>query len=196
MVALVKAKGYRIQTIESTDESVTVVGVSPTGDQEQATWTLERARKAGYLSNKKYEQEPQAMLYAKAAAEVCRRLAPEVLLGIAYTVEDLDNAPIKTTSERVYSRPSARDVLDAEPAPKTISREARKKLTDAMLAAGVGKKLDEARAWMSDVLGRDVISTEQLTKADEAALYAELAAAPEPADEVDAEQLTIGDDAK
>ncbi|QPK78293.1 hypothetical protein G7Y31_06800 [Corynebacterium lizhenjunii] len=100
MVALLKAKGYRFSTVESTDEVVTVEGVSPRGEQERSSWTIERAKKAGYTTNKKYLTDPQAMLYAKAASEVCRKLAPDVLLGIAYTREELELEPVKMTAVR------------------------------------------------------------------------------------------------
>lgn len=138
MVALLKVKGYRIDPIESSDESVTVVGYSPTGQEVECTWTIERAKKAGYVpeidpdtgkyktngndklaGNMKYLTDPQAMLYAKAAAEVCRKLAPDVLLGIAHSAEDIESepAPVRVTSERVtvaevanHSGPSAAGV--------------------------------------------------------------------------------------
>lgn len=100
MVALLKAKGYRFETVESTDASVTVKGTSPAGEVETSTWNIDRAKKAGYTSNKKYQTDPQAMLYAKAASEVSRRLAPDVLLGIRYTAEDLELEPVKMTARR------------------------------------------------------------------------------------------------
>lgn len=107
MVALVKTKGYLIETVESTDESVTVRGTDPrTGVVETSTWTIERAKKAGYTSNKKYDTDPQGMLYAKSATEVCRKLAPEVLLGIAYSREELElERPIQAVAERVQAGP-------------------------------------------------------------------------------------------
>lgn len=102
MVGLLKAKGYVFETVESTDESVTVRGTSPRGEVEQSTWTIARAKKAGYVSNKKYQTDPQAMLYAKAASEVSRKLAPDVLLGIRYTAEDLElePRPVRATATR------------------------------------------------------------------------------------------------
>lgn len=126
MVALVKTKGYLIETVESTDESVTVRGTDPrTGVAETSTWTIERARKAGYTSNKKYDTDPQGMLYAKSATEVCRKLAPEVLLGIAYSREELElERPIQAVAERVQAGPkrgtaglAERLGVTAEPAP-------------------------------------------------------------------------------
>lgn len=101
MVALLKAKGYKFETVESTDTTVTVRGTSPAGEVETSTWTIDRAKKAGYTSNKKYQTDPQAMLYAKAASEVSRRLAPDVLLGIKYTAEDLELEPIKAEAKRL-----------------------------------------------------------------------------------------------
>ena len=114
MVALLKGKGYKFETVESTDESVTVRGVAPSGEQETSTWTLDRAKKAGYTSNKKYQTDPQAMLYAKAASEVSRRLAPDVLLGIKYAAEDLELEPVKMSATR---QDVAQQAL-AAPAPK------------------------------------------------------------------------------
>lgn len=101
MAALLKAKGYKFSTVESTDESVTVEGVSPRGEHESSTWTIQRAKTAGYTSNKKYQTDPQAMLYAKALSEVARKLAPDVLLGIKYTAEDLELEPVKATATRM-----------------------------------------------------------------------------------------------
>lgn len=111
MVGLLKAKGYAFETVESTDESVTVRGTSPRGEVEQSTWTIARAQKAGYTKNGKYQSDPQAMLYAKAASEVCRKLAPDVLLGIRYTAEDLElePKPVKATARRT-DQPSVGDV--------------------------------------------------------------------------------------
>lgn len=114
MVALLKGKGYKFETVESTDESVTVRGVAPSGEQETSTWTIERAKTAGYTSNKKYQTDPQAMLYAKAASEVSRRLAPDVLLGIKYAAEDLELEPVKMNATR---QDVAQQAL-AAPAPK------------------------------------------------------------------------------
>ena len=100
MAALLKAKGYTFSTVETSDTSVTVEGHSPRGEREISTWTIDRAKKAGYTSNKKYTSDPQAMLYAKALSEVARKLAPDVLLGIKYTAEDLELEPVKMTATR------------------------------------------------------------------------------------------------
>lgn len=90
-VALVKRSGILIETVSSTNEAVTVRAEDPrTGQVEESTWDIPRAELAGYTKNSKYTTDPQAMLYAKAAMEVCRKIAPDVLLGIPYAREELE----------------------------------------------------------------------------------------------------------
>lgn len=120
MVALLKAKGFRFETTDASDQSVTVTGTSPRGETETSTWTIERAKKAGYTSNPKYQSDPQAMLYAKAASEVSRRLAPDVLLGIRYTAEDLELEPVKMQA----TRKDVRSQAESAPVPELAPRKA------------------------------------------------------------------------
>lgn len=106
MVALLKTKGYRVETVEQSDTKVTVRGVAPDGHEETSTWTIDRAAQAGYTSNALYKKIPQQMLFAKAATEVCRKIAPDVLLGIAYSTEELRlEGAVKATAVR-RDRPS------------------------------------------------------------------------------------------
>lgn len=128
MVALLAKQGYLVETVESSDTSVTVRGTAPNGHEETSTWTIDRAAQAGYTSNALYKKIPQQMLYAKAATEVCRKIAPHVLMGIAYSTEELRlEGAVKATATR-KDRPSrgssglraaleqqpARDVQDAD----------------------------------------------------------------------------------
>lgn len=127
MVALLAKQGYLVETVESSDTSVTVRGTAPNGHEETSTWTIDRAAQAGYTSNALYKKIPQQMLYAKAATEVCRKIAPHVLMGIAYSTEELRlEGAVKATAVRKDSpsRGSAglraaiekpeRDVQDAD----------------------------------------------------------------------------------
>lgn len=127
MVALLAKQGYLVETVESSDTSVTVRGTAPNGHEETSTWTIDRAAQAGYTSNALYKKIPEQMLYAKAATEVCRKIAPHVLMGIAYSTEELRlEGAVKATAVRKDSpsRGSAglraaiekpeRDVQDAD----------------------------------------------------------------------------------
>ncbi|MGP9619866.1 hypothetical protein [Corynebacterium sp. AOP34-BR1-29] len=153
MVALLKAKGYRFETIESTDQAVTVRGTSPRGEVEESTWTVDRAKTAGYTSNKKYATDPQAMLYAKAASEVSRKLAPDVLLGIKYAAEDLEleQQPVRATAERTDRRggQSALERAKKKPAPEEKADPSQQALE------GIGRcqdadQLDQMLNWATN----------------------------------------------
>lgn len=169
MVALLKAKGYKFQTLESSIDCVTVRGESPRGEVEEASWTIDRAKKAGYTSNKKYDTDPQAMLYAKAASEVCRKLAPDVLLGIRYTAEDLElePQPIKARAERVDAKPND-------------------------LYAALGVKKDKAEGSEDEAATRDVLEsfTKRFTNAKSKTALDEAARAAQAQFAEDSDELT------
>ena len=91
MIALVLSRGHEIWTESSSDEKVEVHGRRKGSDKiEKSVWSKPRAEKAGYLKNSKYATNPQEMFYSKAAAEICRKIGADVLLGIPFSVEDLE----------------------------------------------------------------------------------------------------------
>lgn len=100
MAALVLAAGHELERVAATERSVIYRG-RRAGKTEWQTfeWTIERATRAGYLTNKKYQTDPIAMLTAKCQAEAARVIAPDVLTGIAATsveeveLEDLGESP-------------------------------------------------------------------------------------------------------
>jgi len=125
MAALVMQAGHHLRRAAATDESVTVQA-RRRGDAEwqDFTWDIGRATKAGYTGNKKYLTDPQAMLTAKAFAEACRTIAPDVLTGIAAVsaeeveLEDLGEKPSAPAPEPKRRTASARLRKQAEPAPE------------------------------------------------------------------------------
>ena len=119
MGALVIAQGHEVRRGSATNEAVTYA-VRRKGDKDwqEFTWSMQRAQLAGYTSNKKYQSDPIAMLGAKALAEACRTVFPDVLLGMAYSVEDMELEDLGET--HVAPAPVAA-------APKTITRKSRAK---------------------------------------------------------------------
>ncbi len=192
MVALLISRGHEVWTVEKTDTSATVAGRRRGSSHVTTeTWTIERARKAGYTTNKKYDADPQAMLYARAAADVCRQVAPDVLAGIAYTVEEMEVVP-STVVQQEYAvvKPAGTAALraavgqaapkpsQADPPPATeetgeaITTAQRRAMFAAFTDAGFGTdaKSAEGRAarlgYLGQVLGREVTSTCSLTSAE------------------------------
>jgi len=127
MVALVQAAGHEIWTEEVTDTRAVVCGRRRgSAFVERAVFTMERARKAGYLKNAKYTEDPQSMLYARAASIACRRTAPEVLKGVA-AIEELRDGD-QTAYSEMETAPDAPAVSGGHPASpptRTAQRKAR-----------------------------------------------------------------------
>ncbi|MGH3504488.1 MAG: hypothetical protein ACRDQA_26850 [Nocardioidaceae bacterium] len=190
MVALVLSRGHEMWTEKSTDEEVVVCGRRQGSDHaERVAWTLSRARKAGYTSNKKYETDPQAMLYARAAGDVCRRIAPDALAGLDYTVEELEAdkpTPARKVQRTKPEPPPATPEPQLEPktveAAPPVTDAQLKKMHAAMTEAGITER--EARlTYVTDNIGREVETSKDLTKTEASTIIESLeqATMPEPA---------------
>lgn len=190
MVALVMARGHEVWEVESSPQSVTVAGRRRGSDiVTQSTWTYERARTAGYTSNKKYETDPQAMLYAKAATEVCRKMAPDILLGIAYSREELEMEPRRVEAERVVQPSRGVSGLrgklgvaseepqgdNSEVGPVAASTGEINDMIALLGDAGHEGK-DAVLTHVSSVLGREITATRQLSSDDVAVVVDQVAA--------------------
>lgn len=119
MKGLLKSKGYTFRTVERSPTRFEIHAWEPGSDKridppdEVSVWTIERAQQAEFcptidpatgeyrtfnkksggtavVGNMKYITQPTEMLEAKGTAEVCRAVAPDVLMGMPYTVEELE----------------------------------------------------------------------------------------------------------
>ena len=204
MASIVLRGQHELWTVESTNEAVTVAGRRRGTDRvEQSTWTYERAQLAGYTGNAKYKTDPQAMLYAKAVSEVCRKIAPDSLAGV-YAVEELqlervrpgqDDRPARAVTAATFTsvapKPEPAPAHAEEPPagvdPDTgeVTGPTRAAL-DAMFTAFTDAGFDtDARTaegkkarlgYMSQILNRHVDATKDLTAADVEAVTDALAA--------------------
>jgi hypothetical protein len=202
MVALVQAAGHEIWTEDVTDARAIVCG-RRVGSQhiERVVFTIERAKKAGYVAqNKKYNEDPQSMLYARAASIACRRTAPEVLKGIPVVEELWDEddgttpAAVARTAQRatrprsgaVRALPAPTDATatvgaagppplpgedgyDQPPAVEGITAAQQKKLHATLGELNCGDR-DRGLRVISEVTGRPIGSSKELTKAEATAL--------------------------
>ncbi|WDE67688.1 RecT-like ss DNA binding protein [Mycobacterium phage RitVan] len=229
MVGLLKARGYKIRTVEQSDTSVTVEGVAPDGETASSTWTIERAQRAGYVptpsspdskrrpdveddwvtvsktwdgkvkksvvGNMKYITDPQAMLKAKAQSEVCRDLAPDVLMGISYTREDLESERQDQFEDRRPAAAPARtqrvtvDEIFAEEVPLSADGVAGDNPpTAAQVAAAQAPEPDTHQAPAGDVTedqGDGAPDPGEPSPAEQSETVVEPEPEPEPAPEPD-----------
>lgn len=183
MAAQVIAAGHQLSEVEAKDDSVTWMGRrGDTGIEFTATWTIARATQAGYTTNAKYKTNPIEMLRAKCQAEVCRTMAPEVLLGLAYSREELEmeNPPVRVKSERISGgNAGLRDALGIKDAPVTdVSNlpEAEPTITSAQLkklhamlddiGLGGASNREQALAYMGNIIDRELTSSKDLTSSE------------------------------
>jgi hypothetical protein len=90
--ALVRRAGHTLR-VRGDETSATCKIIRNDDDFEfVATWTIERAKQAGVLSNPVWKTYPANMLKARAITECARDACPEVLAGISYTAEEIGGA--------------------------------------------------------------------------------------------------------
>ena len=102
MVAVAENAGCELWEVEASDNSVTWAGRKPGGHEQQVTWTMDRAKKAGYTSNTRYGTNPQEMLRSKCQAELARMIAAGPLMGLYSETEEAAFEPkaVKATATR------------------------------------------------------------------------------------------------
>lgn len=122
MVALLLSHGGDLVVEELTDSRCRVRARRRSSDDWQDfAFTMERARKAGYVrQNQKYTDDPQSMLYPRCASIACRTVAADVLKGVA-SVEEIQDEPDHATTagngtRTVRARTQPQQVTAAAPA--------------------------------------------------------------------------------
>lgn len=193
LLAVTLSAGHDVWTEELTDSRAVVCG-RRRGSQniEKSIWTVDRAKKAGYTKNQKYTTDPQAMLLARAQSDVCRRIAPDALLGMPYSVEELEdeNTPAGTVMRAGGEKRTAKRA--AAPTPPEPDLESAG--TDAAVADGITdaqlKKLhaatndhgltdrDTRLAFLSNLVGRDITTSKELTRQEASLVIDRLEAVP------------------
>jgi hypothetical protein len=212
MAAVVMAAGHEVWTVSKTDAEVVVAGRRRGSNHTiEEKWTTARAKRAGYLSNKKYDTDPAAMLYARALSDVCRQIAPDALAGLAFSVEELQLAepvetvtvtrePAKRRTAQRAQRPAAIEPpepsLDPAPEPEpepavddAVTPAQIKMLAATMKDANLTDRAD-ALAYVASVIGREVASRNDLTRAEASRVIDALLHADD--DIADAEVVTEG----
>ena len=127
MAALVRSAGYVLEPVEESADKVTWKAFRD-GTWKYSEWTMARAQQAGYTSNKLYQTEPIAMLRAKAITELCRIAFQDVLLGMDYSIEEINlidgvqvTRPVKRGGKGLAGlRQIASDDLPADEAPPAV----------------------------------------------------------------------------
>lgn len=93
--AIALGAGHEIETVEQSPTRAVVRGRRfGKGDWQTSTWDIDRARKLPqFKSNANYTNNLEAMLVARATAEVCRWVASDALMGMPYAAEEIGDQP-------------------------------------------------------------------------------------------------------
>jgi hypothetical protein len=93
MRSLVLREGHEIWAEDYTTTRVTMAGRRRGQENpSRVTWTMDDAKKAGLANRTNWSRYPRAMLAARATTELCRLLFADVIAGISYSMEELEDA--------------------------------------------------------------------------------------------------------
>lgn len=202
MVAIVLSKGHLIWTEHEAEGTVTVCGQRAGSNKvESVTWDTALAKRAGYTKNTKYQSDPRSMLYARASGDVARRVAPDALLGMGYTREELELEDEQPDTPTVQARSSVSRLrsavqpdsagaapeaehAEAAPAESLVTKDQLRDLAALLNEQGYTDRT-EGLAFIAAKAGREVAASKDLTEVEAADVIAALQAMDEPP--VDAE---------
>ena len=130
MIGRVVEAGHLIYPTKQTETECVVEGVRREHGKEiarsQFRFTIAMARRANLANKTNWKNYPEAMLYWRAASQLCRQFFPDVLGGMKYLAEELgadEWAPEIVTSDddTTWVQPEAVDVneiIDIRPDPE------------------------------------------------------------------------------
>ena len=99
--AICQAHGHGVWVREATKTRAVVDGLrrgDDPGQVQRVTWTMDDARDRGLAQRPNWRTQPRNMLTARATAEVCRLIAADVVLGLPYVVEELEDPDAEPVS--------------------------------------------------------------------------------------------------
>jgi len=170
--AVVQGKGHDVETIEQSPTKAVVRGrrLGKT-DWQTSTWDLARAKRLPqYKTNPNYTNNPEAMLVARATAEVCRWVGADAIMGMPYAAEEVGDfaevAPAPVTRRLTVAE------LDAAPAPaadEPLGDEQRRHMFALWNELGFGgdKNREQRLTITAKILGLESLeSSSDLTRAE------------------------------
>lgn len=154
--ALVRMAGHILRvTGDDTQATATIRRKDDPDFEFTATWTMQRAAKAGLAGKGSWAKYPAAMLKARAVTEVARDACPEVLAGVAYTAEELGADPAAPAAPAPPPVPTA-------PAPVaeavvTVERDDAEPVAEPLVDTTTGEILDDTLPWEDEPVEAEIV---------------------------------------
>jgi hypothetical protein len=106
MRALILSHGHHVRFGDYTNTRVQLIGRRRGEDNETSvTWTLDDAVRAQLAGKPLWKQYPRSMLTGRVTGELARAIFADVILGIPYTVEELQDGFVGDESVRALPPP-------------------------------------------------------------------------------------------
>ncbi len=198
IAALIRRAGHRIDY--ERDEKRLVVSCTVTraddGSSVTETWSMDRAKRMGLAWRGMWAKDPMTMLSWRALTSAARLAVPDVVLGLAYTPEEIQSSAAQHVTARVVPdtppthahQNDGNATLGVEPdEPEQVDGfvmddvqdaamdplEARGWVHERMVRAGV-RSAAQAMLVLKDITGRDGLAdTDRLTDAEALSLAAD-----------------------
>jgi len=107
MRAVVLRDGHDLWIEEQSSTRVIIGGKRKGSDREtRVTWTMDDAKRANLAGKDVWRKYPTAMLTARATGQLCRAIFADVLSGISYTVEELEDGDLIEVEEVPVDAPA------------------------------------------------------------------------------------------
>lgn len=117
--AIVQSHGHEIWVEETTSHRAIVKGRRKGSDKvETSVWDMDRARGLNLTGKPNWKNQPGTMLIARATAEVGRLIAADALLGMAYSIEELEDGVVPEPVETSVAKPRASRTASRKPLPE------------------------------------------------------------------------------
>lgn len=191
IAALVRRAGHKVEyRRDPVKQSVScTITRADDGTSVTETWSMDRAKRMGLAGRGMWAKDPMTMLSWRALTSAARLAVPDVVLGLAYTPEEIQSAPAQHVTARVVpdtqpthatqnddsdplgvepDEPGQVDVVDADGVQDDgmSSWQARGWVHERMVRAGV-RSAAQAMLVLKDLTGRDGLTdTDQLTDAE------------------------------
>lgn len=167
----VRKAGHKLRVrVDEQAQSVTAEIIR--ADDPDYTYTVTRdmkwAKDMGLAGKDNYRKQPMTMLQWRAITAVARLAASEALYGVGYTADEIREMPAPQQAQTV----TADQFIPADPAPQPEPEtgEAPSPQAFTRMFAILGENgltgREEALAYVSTVVGRDISSRSELTAAE------------------------------
>lgn len=102
---LVQGQGHEVWVEEATATKAVVQGRRKGSDRvQESVWTIQRAQGLNLTSKQNWKNQPQAMLVARATSELCRLIASDVLIGLPYSTEEIEDSQPEPGAKKITRR--------------------------------------------------------------------------------------------